>query len=442
MLFPTAAGHAARAKSSGDMASESFNFARDLPARSIRSEIILASDRLASCGGAEGFQLCSLGIATGIERKWRTLQYTSILAHQSREPIVIAGAGIIGAALAYHLAKRGAQVTILEAQQLAAGATGKSFGWINATFSKRPRSYFDFSMLGIAGWHRLEKELNGALRVQWGGSVAWFPPGPEAEQLRQDVQHHREWGYPVRLLDEAQVRELLPHVSPGPIRAACHSEPEGAVDPIVAVNVLLDKAREYGAELQVMCEVTGFDFATDRVLAVHTSQGSIPAGTVVLACGVNSPYLARIAGVNVPLKDAPGILLHLTPQRPLINRIVQAPGLHFRQELDGRIVVGGQVVAGAGTAETPIVEEQDIFEKFNEFLDFKGGIERTTMGYRVMPADEYPIVGFADPCPNLYVTATHSGVTLAPVIGELATVEILDGIAQQQFAPYRLSRFV
>jgi glycine/D-amino acid oxidase-like deaminating enzyme len=58
-----------------------------------------------------------------------------------------------------------------------------------------------------------------------------------------------------------------------------------------------------------------------------------------------------------------------------------------------------------------------------------------------MPQDEYPIVGFAESCPNLYVAATHSGVTLAPLIGRLAAVEILDGERAEMLEPYRPSRF-
>ncbi|HTA70161.1 MAG TPA: FAD-dependent oxidoreductase [Bryobacteraceae bacterium] len=358
------------------------------------------------------------------------------MVYRFSDHIIIVGAGIIGASLAYHLAKRGARVTVVDAQHPAAGATGKSFGWLNATFSKRPRSYFDFSMASIDGWHRLEQELAGDLQVQWGGSVAWFLPGPEAEQLRRDVLHHRQWGYAVRLLDQAGVRELLPHVAPGPIGVACHSEPEGAVDPIHAVSVLLDKARQFGADIRYPCQVTRLDGAV-----VHTSQGVIEGHAVVLACGVDSPRLARLAGVNVPLKDAPGVLIHTTPQARLIDRIVQAPGVHFRQKLDGRIVVGGQIVGGAGTADAPIADELQVFSKVSEFLDFAGAIEYTTLGYRVMPADEYPIVGFADASPNLYVAATHSGVTLAPVIGELAAMEILDGVSQPRLAPYRPARF-
>ena len=68
--------------------------------------------------------------------------------------VVIAGAGIIGASIAYHLAKRGANVTVLEKQRPGAGATEKSFAWINS-FSKQPRSYYDLNLYGIAGWRRL-----------------------------------------------------------------------------------------------------------------------------------------------------------------------------------------------------------------------------------------------------------------------------------------------
>ena len=85
--------------------------------------------------------------------------------------IVVVGAGIIGASIAYHLVKRGAKVVIVDAVRPGAGATEKSFGWINATFSKRPQAYFDLNQMGLAGWRRLQTELGGELKVQWGGSV-------------------------------------------------------------------------------------------------------------------------------------------------------------------------------------------------------------------------------------------------------------------------------
>ena len=357
--------------------------------------------------------------------------------------IVVAGAGIIGASIAYHLAKRGAWVTILDALQPGSGATGKSLGWINATFSKRPRAYFDLNQAGMAAWRRLQEELGGEPNIQWGGSVAWFPPGPEAEELGANVSSHQEWGYAVHPISATHA--LLPNVSAGEIGAACFSEQEGAVDPLEALAALLANARRLGAEVRFPCEVTGIRLARGRVQSIQTTDGWLEANVLVLACGVGSPALARSAGIQVPLKDSPGVLIHTAPAPRLIDRVVLAPGTHFKQSLDGRIVAGGPIVAGAGTAiaDASVEQAEEIHRNVARFLPQMQDlpIERVTLGYRVMPEDEYPILGFAPACPNLYVAATHSGVTLAPLIGELAAVEILDAVQVSSLEPYRPSRF-
>jgi len=160
--------------------------------------------------------------------------------------IIVVGAGIIGASIAYHLVKRGAKVVIVEAVRPGAEATEKSFGWINATFSKRPRAYFDLNQSGLAGWRRLEIELGGELKVRWGGSLSWAGADAGAEQLRNEVRSHQEWGYATHLLDEDEFHRLLPNVSPGEFGAACYNEFEGAVDPIDALKALLRQVRELG----------------------------------------------------------------------------------------------------------------------------------------------------------------------------------------------------
>ncbi len=360
-------------------------------------------------------------------------------------PIVIAGAGIIGASIAYHLSKRGAQVTILDAEHPGSGATGKSLGWINATFSKRPRAYFDLNYAGLAAWRRLQLDLDGELNLQWGGSVAWFPPGSDADELRVNVRTHQEWGYAAHLISEAGLHRLLPLVSPGEIAAACHLEHEGAVDPLEALDVLLSRARAFGARIRFPCQVTGIGLLGGRVQSIQTTDGPLEAGVLVLACGVGSPTLARMAGIHVPLKDSPGVLLHTAPAARLIDRVVLAPGTHFKQARDGRIVAGGPIVAGLGTAitEAGVEQAEEIRRLAVTFLPQMKDVpvERVTLGYRVMPRDEYPILGFAPACPNLYVAATHSGVTLGPLIGQFAALEILDGVQVQMLEPYRPSRF-
>jgi glycine/D-amino acid oxidase-like deaminating enzyme len=371
--------------------------------------------------------------------------------------IVVVGAGITGASIAYHLAKRGAKVTIVDAVRPGAGATEKSFGWLNATFSKRPRAYFDLSQLGIAGWRRLETELGGELKVQWGGSVAWVDAGGGADTLRENVRRHQEWGYATHLIDdEDEMHRLLPNIAPGKFGAACYCEFEGAVDAMDAVKAMLRQVREAGAEVRYPHEVTDLKLEGGRVTAIQAAGTSIEAGVVVLACGVAIPRLAETAGVSVPLKESEGVLVHTRPQPKLIDRVVLAPGIHCKQKLDGRVIVGGPIVAGpsmaidpetsaaAGTAPEPVEYAKRILREAAQVLPGLRGVavESVTLGRRVMPVDEYPIVGFTATCPNLYIAAMHSGVTLAPLIGQLAALEILDDARVSLLEPYRPARFM
>ena len=370
--------------------------------------------------------------------------------------IVVVGAGVVGASIAYHLAKRGARVAIVDAVGPGAGATEKSFGWINATFSKHPRAYFDLNRLGIAGWRRLETELGGELKVQWGGSVAWVPAGPDADVLRENVRRHQEWGYATHLIDEDELHRLLSNIAPGDFGAACYSEYEGAVDALDAVKALLRQLREAGAEVRYPHQVTGLKLEGGRVTAIQAPESSLEAGVVVLACGVAVPGLAESAGVSVPLKESEGVLVHTRPQPKLIDRVVLAPEIHCKQKLDGRVLVGGRIVAGLGTATGTATgpaagTEPELAEYGKRILrqaaavlpGLRGvAVERITLGRRVMPVDEYPVVGFAASCPNLYIAAMHSGVTLAPLIGQLAALEILDDARVSLLEPYRPARFI
>jgi len=355
---------------------------------------------------------------------------------------VIAGAGIIGASIAYHLARRGAQVTLIEKQRPGAGATEKSFAWINANHSKQPRSYYELNLLGIAGWRRLCVEFGSDLQVQWGGSVQWFPPGPEADKLRKEVERHEQWGYATHLIESSEIAHLMPAVNPGAVGSACFSEQEGTVDPIHALGVCLKNAQQAGATVEHPCEVTGISLSGGRVGGVQTTRGAIETDFLVLAAGVDTPRLARMVEVNVPLKESTGVLAHTAPCARLVDRIALAPGANIKQNPDGRIVTGADFVAST-LKNAGEKEGVKLLRNAGQFAAKikKAKLETVTLGYRVLPQDGYPVVGFSERCPNLYIAAMHSGITLSPLIGQVAAAEILDGITVDLLATYRPARF-
>ena len=360
----------------------------------------------------------------------------------ARKKIVIAGAGIMGANLAYRLAKRGADVTVVERARPAAGATANSFAWINSTFAKQPFAYFSLNRLGIEAWQQLCAEIGPELPVRWGGSVEWYGDEKRAAELRANVHHHATWGYPTHLIDEAALRAMEPHVKPGPIAAASYSELEGAADPVRAAELLLDRAKQAGARITFPAEVTALDQRAGRLRAVKTTAGDIEADVLIVACGTDTPRVAAMAGVRVPLKDSPGVLVHTPPRPRVLERVVLSPIAHMKQKPDGRIVTG------SGFGGTPTTEaSRDAGERFlktaSEVLpEFRNcEVEKVTLGWRPLPQDEFPVIGFPPDRRDVYITVMHSGVTLSPLVGHLAAMEILDGVDAEPLAPYRPARF-
>ncbi len=360
----------------------------------------------------------------------------------ARDRVVIAGGGIIGANLAYRLARRGAAVTVVERTRPASGATANSFAWINSTYSKQPWAYFNLNRLGIEAWQQLDRELGGELPLRWGGSVEWYADERRAAEFREEIRHHEAWGYPAHTIDEAELRRLEPHIEPGVVKIAAHAELEGSVDPVRATELLLARAARAGAHIIYPAEVVGLDDRNGRLRAVRTSGGDIEADALIIACGTDTPRIAAMAGVRVPLKESPGVLVHTPPMPATLERVVLSPIAHMKQKPDGRIVTG------SGFGGTPTTDaSREAGEKFlktaSRVLPVFGetAVEKVTLGYRPLPQDEFPVIGFAPKRRDVYITVMHSGVTLSPLVAHLAAAEILDGVDAEPLAPYRPARF-
>ena len=356
--------------------------------------------------------------------------------------IVVAGGGILGANLAYQLARRGAPVTVIEKQRPATGATANSFAWINSTYSKRPWSYFQLNRLGMETWRHLDHDFAGELGVTWGGSVEWYADPARAAEFRGEVKQHQTWGYPTEIIDQARLQSLEAHLDFGDVAVAGHATAEGHVDPVRATEVLLARATALGARVEYPCELTGLDRPQGRLRAVRTSKGDIEATVLIVACGTDTPKVAAMAGLTVPLKSSPGVLVHTAPLPRAIDRVVLAPAAHMKQKPDGRIVTG---VGFGGTPTTDNSREGG--EKFLKTAAAvlpnlaKATLDKVTLGWRPLPKDDFPIIGFAPGLSDIYITVMHSGVTLSPLVGRLAAVEILDGVSAEVLQPYRLARF-
>ena len=351
----------------------------------------------------------------------------------ARRHVVVIGAGIIGASLAWHLARAGNRVSVVEAEPEAGGlATRGSFAWVNAA-AGNPREYVALRLAAIEGWQRLVREVPG-IDARFPGGLAWDMP---AAALEAYCAEHASWGYRIRLIERDAIARLEPGLADPPDVAAL-AEDEGMVEAAGAARALIAAS---GATLMAGESVRALKVAGGRV-AVIDAGGEMACDVAVVAAGVATPAVLATAGIDMNLDAPPGLLLYTAPHERLIERVLVAPGVEVRQGSDGRLHVGADFV---GTFDD-FHPEDTMMRLMAGLRAMLKGASRLrpdgfTVGERPTPPDGFPIIGAVPGIDGLYVAVTHSGVTLAPAIGDMLAREIMTGEIDPLIAPYRFSRF-
>ena len=355
--------------------------------------------------------------------------------------IVVVGGGIVGASIAIHLAERCAQVTVVDAGAPGEAETSQaSFGWINARL-KAPKVYHALSRKSLDMWSRFAQRLGVDVALRWGGQLAWIDSPEWAEKNKKWAVKQRRRGDSVRLLTRAEMKVLEPGIQPGEFTIATWSEADGHVDVPRVVRACLDRVSALGGTVLVDTPATGFaKDSQGRVTSVETQSGDLQCDAVVLACGPDAPSVSTLAGIEIPINNEPGLTAVTTPVPPVLQHVavVHAPtGLHLRQLAEGSVMLGFR---REDLKDEEVARSlKSAAEVFPGLVDAK--IREIRRARRPMPRDGMSILGFTAACPNLYMASTHSGVTLAPVIGELGAIEILDGVGVDLLSPFRLERF-
>ncbi len=371
--------------------------------------------------------------------------------------VAVIGAGILGASIAWRLARRGVNVTLIDKGWPGHGASSHSFAWINAG-AKEPIGYHNLNRRSLEIWPRFAAAIGdggdpASVGLRWGGKVSWESDATAAEALVQRVRQLQSWGYPARLIDAAELRELEPSLEIGPVAAAEYSPNEGQVEPQMVVDACLRRLVEMGCEIVPDTEIVGFEQdGNGRVHGMITPSGSMTVDAVVLAVGTDTTRMAALAGVNVPQAESPGVVIRTSLMPRLLRNvpIVYAPPLgdgrreiHIRQCADGRLMIGEGDQESLAEDDSQ-AHADDLLARACVYLPQLKGAQAVPVpvGWRPMPLDGYPVLGFASEAPNLYVALTHSGVTLAPALSQLAAQEICDGTpADAVLGPYRPQRF-
>ncbi|MDT7581296.1 MAG: hypothetical protein QOK35_2560, partial [Pseudonocardiales bacterium] len=222
--------------------------------------------------------------------------------------VVVIGAGIVGNSLVHHLARLGwRDIVQIDKGALPnpGGSTGHASNFIFPV--DHSREITDLTLDSM----RQYKEL-GVFTESGGYEVARSEE--RMEELRRRMSSAKAWGIPAELVSTDHVVEHVPFLDKDKIIGAFWCPSVGVVDSLRAGTLMREAALALGALTVVpTVEVLGLDVEQGRIRRVRTSGGDIEAETVVIACGVWSPKIARMAGAAIPLTPAVHQMISVGP---------------------------------------------------------------------------------------------------------------------------------
>ncbi|HTC85063.1 MAG TPA: FAD-dependent oxidoreductase, partial [Candidatus Acidoferrum sp.] len=275
----------------------------------------------------------------------------------SHARVVVIGAGIVGNSMAYHLAKAGwRDIVLLDKGPLPnpGGSTGHASNFIYLTDHSKEMTAFTADSV------RQYKELGVFTRS---GGLEVARTKERMEELKRRMASSHSWGIEAELITPAQSKDLVPYLESSVILGSFYTPGVGVVDSLRAGTIMRERAIEMGAlTISAMTEVTGLDVENGRIKGVRTDKGDIAAETVVIACGVWSPYIARMAGASIPLTPAVHQMISVGPV-PLFADTVGEIKYPIIRDVDTNMYErqhGGDLEVGSYAHRAILMEPEEI----------------------------------------------------------------------------------
>ncbi len=213
--------------------------------------------------------------------------------------VVVIGGGVHGASAAYHLAKAGRAVVLLEQKEIGSGASGRSGGIIRCHYSTEPM--VRLALRAAQLWPALEEELGSPIDYVNNGLVM-LVTAADAQTLKSVVAMQKGLGADTDAISLAEVQQLVPGLNPDGLALACHERLAGYADPYAVAVAFGRKARATGVEVCTNTPVRGIRVEDGAVRGVLTDQGEIRTPVVINAAGAWAGQIGRLAGLELPLQ--------------------------------------------------------------------------------------------------------------------------------------------
>lgn len=360
--------------------------------------------------------------------------------------VIVVGAGVIGCAIAYELAVRGAAVVVLDARGLGQGATRASAGILAPYIEGHSSALLRLGICSLDRYdafvRRVAADSERAIEYRRTGTLQVARTDEEARQLARQQQALAGLGTRADVVDGGEARRLEPALAQD-IRGALRVQAHGYVRAGVLTEALAAAARARGARMSVV-RVERVRAAGDGV-AVTTADGDITADAVVLAAGSWSGDIVMAPLPPAPVRPVRGQLVELRLPQPPVAHIVWGTDCYLVPWKDGRVLVGATVEDVGFDERVTVGGVRQLLESAAQLVPALGGaaFEGARAGLRPATSDELPIIGASTTMRGVFYATGHyrNGVLLAPLTASLVADLLLDGHARPELNLVRPDRF-
>lgn len=359
--------------------------------------------------------------------------------------VIVVGGAVVGAALAYGIAKLGKRVIVLDGQDQDMRAARANFGliWTQGKGANAPE-YQQLTGQSADLWPDFVKDLTESVGIR----VDYSRPGgfvyclSEAEYENRDKLNKRTHNYlsasDLRMIDRGELERMMPAVPFGPeVIGASYCKADGHVNPLQLLAALQRGVIAFGGKFLFRSTVQSITPGVDG-FTVTAALGSYKAPQVIVAAGHATPSLTDPLGFKIPLKADRGQLLVTERLEPFLPY----PGSGLRQTADGTVMIGAtkETVTDRGVTVASATRLASRATRIIPALA-SARLVRQWSGFRVLPPDGTPIYAESPEYPGLFAAACHSGVTLAAAHASIVAPAMIEARLSTDLPAFSNGRF-
>jgi sarcosine oxidase subunit beta len=343
--------------------------------------------------------------------------------------ILIVGGGVIGNSIAYHLARQGHQVLVIERSQI---ADSPSASWASAGGVRRQGRHPAEAMLAseaIQRWKTLEQELEADVGYRHGGNLLLAESDIEVNYLTTFVNKQHEMGFEdVQIVDRQEVLSIVPRLNERVV-AGSYSPNDGRANPVLTTRAFAHAAQRDGASYWTGVYTSSLLMHHNHIEGAKTERGDVKAAHVILAAGAWSDELATTIGLRLPIRTRALQMILSTPSssyqlEPVISAVSRA--LSLKQIANGGFLLGGGWLGDPSfdrrsyTLRSSAI--QGSWSTAMELLPVVGeqNIARSWCGLEAQSIDDIPFIGQIPGLSGFTIAVgfTGHGFALSPAIGK------------------------